>query len=274
MRVQHATDGNRYYFNRLLIEGHIAVCWVWATRKKSTRALAVGSHLSAVIGSTTSCPFPQLVPAVVSPNSSSSMTTRPARRPRKNSYDEEYEDEAAPSSKRAPSNRRAPAQEPMDTLTSEEQYLMRVFRQFRKQTLASPQNSTAPNSPQRSVSPSRSSSVLEKRSSPAAASAGKVKVARETDRALDGVSDAKTRDPSPPPPPSASQPTDKKARLKMVLERKRMAQAGPRAGSAAATSGAGVQRKAKINKVLGGSSSSAGPKLDPMKVLLWKSRVF
>lgn len=194
------------------------------------------------------------------------MASRAGRRNRKNS-DEDYEEvSAAPTSTRPSSNRRATATEDvMDTLTPEEQYLLKVYRLFRKQTPVPPESTNM----KRPASPIPPNGVGGKRPLGSVAATEKLGASR-AGAGLGGVSEtgtaSKTREPSPPPRPAVPQPTDTATRLKMLLEKKRKEATGPRAGSAAAAAGASIQRKAKINKGSGGSSSSTGVKLDSVKV--------
>lgn len=194
------------------------------------------------------------------------MATRSGRRSRKLSDGDYEEASAAPTSTRPPSNRRAQAaEEIVDTLTPEERYLLQVFRRFRKLTPPSSHEST---NIKRPTSPIPSNGVGGKK--PLASAAAKEKPgAGGAGGGLGGVSEtgkaSKTKEPSPPRP-AVPQPTDTASRLKMLLEKKRKEATGPRAGSAAAASGASIQRKAKINKVSGAPSSSTGAKLDSVKV--------
>lgn len=161
-----------------------------------------------------------------------------------------------------------------DVLTAEEEYLLKVFRRYSKDTntAASPATAAAssaqrlqqPNTSKRSPSPPFPNTSLPISS---------VKIAAA---GLGAVGKPSTVDSKPPagsggavqaealPGPA---PTDTLSRAKMILEKKRKAAAAglgfSRTGSAA-SSGASGLRKAKITKVAGTPSSSA--RLDPVKV--------
>lgn len=160
-----------------------------------------------------------------------------------------------------------------DVLTAEEEYLLQVFRRYRKgiNATASPATAAASgtqrlqqlNYNKRSPSP-----PLPKTSPPisgarfAAAGLGAVGQPSSLDGKPAGSAGAAQPEESPGPAP-----TDTLSRAKMILEKKRKAAAAglgfSRAGSAA-SSGASGLRKAKITKVAG--TPSSGARLDPVKV--------
>lgn len=156
-----------------------------------------------------------------------------------------------------------------DVLTAEEEYLLKVFTRYNKNTNATASPAAAASSIQRlqqPISNKRSPSPPFPKTSPpisgakfAAAGRGAAGKASAFDGKQAGSGAAADELPGPAP-------TDTLSRAKMILEKKRKAAAGfgvPRAGSAA-SSGAGGLRKAKITKVAGTPSSSA--RLDPVKV--------
>lgn len=149
------------------------------------------------------------------------------------------------------SSTRRPVVQDDDVLTLEEEYLLRVFRRYRKDGPASPHSgekqpdklAASPKSEKetRKVSPSRHPSQLP----------------NDTNGASKGI---------PKMMEAAQQATDATSRLKMILEQKRKASAMSRVGISTSSSGAGALKKAKINKVFGAGSSATSAKLDPVKV--------
>ena len=156
--------------------------------------------------------------------------------------------------------------------TAEEEYLLKIFRRYRKHAPASPAAKAPGGDGKASPPPNRRSPspVPDRAKAPFSAKGGlgAVGTAAVDKKGTPGPSGdkapAKTEQQPTAPPPK----TDVLSRTKMILEQKRKAAAAglSRAGYAA-SAGAGVQRKAKISKAAGAQSSAASARLDPVKVM-------
>lgn len=156
-----------------------------------------------------------------------------------------------------------------DVLTAEEEYLLKIFRRYRKHAPPSPATKAPtgdgkappPNKRSPSPVPDRSKAPLSARGGLSAV--GTAGIDKKGTPGGDKTPAQPEQRPAPPAPK-----TDVLSRTKMILEQKRKAAAAgfSRAGSAAST-GAGVLRKAKISKVAGGHSSAGSARLDPVKVI-------
>lgn len=160
-----------------------------------------------------------------------------------------------------------------DVLTAEEEYLLKIFRRYRKYAPASPAAKATgsdgkallppPNRRSPSPVPDRSKAPLSAKGGLGAVGTAAVDKKGKPGPGGDKAPAKKAEQQPAPPPPK----TDLLSRTKMILEQKRKAAAAgfSRAGSAA-SAGAGVQRKAKISKAAGAQSSAASARLDPVKV--------
>lgn len=216
----------------------------------------------------------------------SQMANRVGTRRRKLS-DEEFVELSlpAPPSARPPSARRAAAalaasEELADVLTPEEEYLIRVFRRYRQQTTSTSPHTTQGGENKKVMSSNRLSAklsdsdrVVDRNSTlPAATAKTPVQPAGCGGEEAKATGLARNKEVLVPPAPqqptvAPPTPTDTASRLKLLLEKKRKAAATGSTRVGAAASGAGVQRKAKISKVVGASSSATSARLDSVKVI-------